>query len=259
MIPDAIELPPFQSWVAESGAGHELFRESSSAVTPFPKTVFLLALMGAACAPLRAQSPAAQSAPRSAAPDWQVAAGGALSFDVASVKPNISGDDDSGSNVPLGADETFTPTGGLFSGTNLELADYILFAYKLTPHQLQDALSQMPKWTGSDRFDIQARAPGSPNKDQFRLMMQALLADRFKLAFHYETRHLPVFALVLDKPGKLGPGIQRHPADAPCATAPSPRGSPGLVAGGFPQTCGALVRMKPGARGRMRLGRATCP
>jgi uncharacterized protein (TIGR03435 family) len=46
----------------------------------------------------------------------------------------------------------------------------------------------MPKWANTDRYDIEARAQGNPAKDQFRLMMQALLADRFKLAIHYETR-----------------------------------------------------------------------
>ena len=51
-------------------------------------------------------------------------------------------------------------------------------------------------------------------------MMQALLADRFKLAIHYETKQLPVYALVLDKPGKLGPHLQPHPEDSPCSTAP---------------------------------------
>ena len=63
-------------------------------------------------------------------------------------------------------------------------------------------LSQLPKWAITDRFDIQGRAQGNPTKDQMRLMMQSLLADRFRLAVHYETRQVPVFALIVDQPGK---------------------------------------------------------
>jgi uncharacterized protein (TIGR03435 family) len=91
------------------------------------------------------------------------------------------------------------------------------------------------------------------------LMMQALLAVRFKLAIHFETRQLPVLALVLDKPGKLGPQIQPHPSNAPCSTAPPPLstgfGPPPTVAGGFPESCGALDGWpSQNPPGRLRLG-----
>ena len=66
-------------------------------------------------------------------------------------------------------------------------------------------------------------------------MMQALLADRFKLAVHYEIKQVPVFALVLDKPGKLGPKIQPHPSDASCSIAISPGGQSSTT-GGTPVT-----------------------
>ena len=56
-------------------------------------------------------------------------------------------------------------------------------------------ISNLPKWVSTDRFEIQARIPGNPSKDQLRLMLQSLLADRFKLAIHFETRELPVLAL----------------------------------------------------------------
>jgi hypothetical protein len=58
-----------------------------------------------------------------------------------------------------------------------------------------------------------------------RLMMQSLLADRFKLAVHVESRQLPVYVLVLDKPGKLGPQLKPHPDDVPCPPTPSPHPS----------------------------------
>jgi uncharacterized protein (TIGR03435 family) len=72
-------------------------------------------------------------------------------------------------------------------------------------------------------------------------MMQALLADRFKLALHHETKQEPVLALVLDKPGKLGPHLQLHPPDQACPTTVPARGGPiPTIAGGFPEPCGAF-------------------
>src|SRR5580700_1811514 len=53
-------------------------------------------------------------------------------------------------------------------------------------------------------------------------MMRSLLEDRFKLAIHTETRQLPVYALVLDKAGKIGPQLRPHPDDAPCPDKPAP-------------------------------------
>jgi uncharacterized protein (TIGR03435 family) len=51
-------------------------------------------------------------------------------------------------------------------------------------------------------------------------MMQSLLQERFNLAIHTETRQLPVYALVQDKPGKLGPQLQPHPDSVPCSDKP---------------------------------------
>jgi uncharacterized protein (TIGR03435 family) len=69
----------------------------------------------------------------------------------------------------------------------------------------------------SEHFDVEARPEGNPSVEQLELMRQSLLADRFKLAAHYETRKLPVFALVLTKPGKLGPGLTQHSDAVKCA------------------------------------------
>jgi uncharacterized protein (TIGR03435 family) len=218
-------------------------------------------------APLRAQSAGAKApAAQSPTPQWQIDAGGKMEFDVASVKQDTAAPSPStrNSNIPLGPQDAFSPTGGLLSSTNWPLSQYMVFAYKLTPAQFEAVQSALPKWANSDRYDIQARASGNPTKDQFRLMMQALLADRFKLAIHYETKQLPVMALVLDKPGKLGPKIQPHPSDAPCSTAPLPPGAAlgaiPTVAGGFPEPCGALVGWpSDNPPGRLRLGGRNVP
>jgi uncharacterized protein (TIGR03435 family) len=149
-----------------------------------------------------------------------------VSFEVASVKRNMSGVPPAGdalySNVPLGPGDEYSPTGGLLSATNIPLFTYITFAYDVSLDQLPALLSEAPKWLVSERYDIQARTEGNPTKDEMRLMMRALLADRFKLAAHVETHQGPVLALVLAKPGTLGPGLRRHSEDrSPCRAGSS--------------------------------------
>jgi uncharacterized protein (TIGR03435 family) len=208
-----------------------------------------LALLGVASAlttpRLRAQAPAALSP---AMPQWQIDAGGKMAFDVASVKQNLASQPNGmHSNVDLSAFETYGPTGGLFSATNYPLSFYVQFAYKLTPSQSQSLLAQLPKWTAAERFDVEARAPQpNPTKNQMRLMMQSLLADRFKLPLHFEAREASVFALVLAKPGKTGPQLVPHPDDPPCAAPGSPQ-----IAGWPAPVCGALLTGRPTA-GRWR-------
>jgi uncharacterized protein (TIGR03435 family) len=145
-----------------------------------------------------------------------------LAFEVASVKPNTAGPPPSGvmprSYVTLDAGDDYPPNGGFLSATNWPLSVYIEFAYKLTSYQYRALLPQMPKWAISPMwFDIEARADGNRSKDQMRLMMQSLLAERFKLAVHWEKRQLPVFDLVLSKPGKTGSGLRVHLSDEPCS------------------------------------------
>jgi bla regulator protein blaR1 len=93
---------------------------------------------------------------------------------------------------------------------------YIAFAYKLVAFQMADALASAPKWLRTDRYEIEAEAKGNPTKDQMRLMMQSLLADRFKLAVHFETKDLPALALTEVEAGKLGPKLLPHSQGPPC-------------------------------------------
>jgi uncharacterized protein (TIGR03435 family) len=185
------------------------------------------------------------------------AASSKLAFNSAAVTLNKSATQDVSMNV--------TPAGGLLSGTNARLISYIYFAYNITGNQFQLLMPQLPKWLINDHFDIQARANGNPSKDQMRLMMQSLLADRFKLAVHYETRRLPVFALVLAKPGRTGPQLQPHPENSTCST-PLSQSSAGvasaptaIVAGGLPTVCGSIEGMPSTPSGRLRAGARGVP
>jgi bla regulator protein blaR1 len=150
-------------------------------------------------------------------PPWQTAAGGKMAFEVAAVKPSVG--TFTPPNFPLDAGDAYATTGGRFSA-DFPLSVYITFAYKLTltPEQRQSMLAHLPKWVASDRFSIQAKADGNPTKDQMRLMMQSLLAERFKLEVHFETQRVPLLALTLIKPGKTGPKLRPH-AEGPACDA----------------------------------------
>jgi uncharacterized protein (TIGR03435 family) len=175
-------------------------------------------------------------------------------FDVTSVKPSQAGVQPN-SNFPLGPGDVYVQNGSLFSANNLPLVTYIFFAYKFIGNQAQSLLPQLPDWTKTEQFDIQARAEGNPGKDQMRLMMRALLADRFKLTIHNETREVPVFAFVLVKPGKLGPQLKLHSDGAPCSTDLKPADAQApvpTVDGGLPTLCNGIFGMPPSVPGRAR-------
>ena len=157
-------------------------------------------------------------------PAWQTAAGGHQEFDVVSVRQNKSGPPWSGGdqmvmNVPYGPDDNYRVTGGILSAKNYPLLNLIVFAYKVPTAQGQALLESLPAWTNRELFDIEARTENRDvTKDQMRLMMQSLLAERFHLVIHRELRQVNEYAAVLIKPGKLGPNIRPHPADEPCSS-----------------------------------------
>jgi bla regulator protein blaR1 len=189
-------------------------------------------------------------------PAWQIAAGTRSEFEVASIRLEKP-DTFQRPNMVLNSEDTPVPPGGRFIA-DFPLEIYIEFAYKIMPtREQEDAMfAHLPKWVSTDRFVIEAEAPGHPTKDQIRLMMQSLLADRFKLAVHFETREIPVFALVADKPGKLGPGIRPHTQGLPCdkeLKVPSDRTSSTIPPGGFIAACGR-VQMIDGANHTKLLG-----
>jgi bla regulator protein BlaR1 len=197
------------------------------------KDLLLLSLAYVVTADLAAQTP----------PEWQTAAGGKMAFEVASVKlaksPRFPG-------FPLNNADA-KPPGGRFSAS-FSLPAYIGFAYKLDGFQWKEMSAQLPKWA-TDDYAIDAEADGNPTKDQMRLMMQSLLTDRFKLRVHFETKEVPALALILVKPGKLGPKLRPHSEGPPCPdsfemdkpfTSLSPPTKAGVV---FPTQCGTSAQV----------------
>ncbi len=87
---------------------------------------------------------------------------------------------------------------------NLTLKEMIIYAWDVQPFQVLGE----PPWADSDRFDVSAKPERAVQYHDVMLMMQSLLADRFQLTMHRETRGLPIYALVrARKDGKLGLGI----------------------------------------------------
>jgi uncharacterized protein (TIGR03435 family) len=106
-------------------------------------------------------------------------------------------------------------------------------------------LDNVPPWVSETRIDIVAKADPSASIQQLRAMLQPLIVERFKLAFHHEQRDRDVYALVVVKPGTLGPNLK--PGVDCAARADVPRNTLTPQAAGEPQTCGIL----PGGPGRI--------
>jgi uncharacterized protein (TIGR03435 family) len=119
-------------------------------------------------------------------------------FEVASIKPAAAG-------TPAGGAYLLMP-GGTFVGRNLTVKRLVMEAYAMSDFQIHGG----PAWIDSQRYDIDAKAEGLANADQLRQLMEALLADRFKLTIQRSTKELPIFLLVA---GKGGPKIHlsEHP------------------------------------------------
>jgi uncharacterized protein (TIGR03435 family) len=109
------------------------------------------------------------------------------SFDVASVKPNRTG-------ANGGA---LTRSGGRIVFDNVSLRECIAFAYNIATGR--DYELSGPDWLDSEKFDVTATFPPETSRDRVRKMLQTLLADRFRLKTHRESRTLKAYALVAGK------------------------------------------------------------
>jgi uncharacterized protein (TIGR03435 family) len=141
-------------------------------------------------------------------------------FDAASIKPNTLGD--------TGYRWTFE--NGRFTGTYVTPKMLIATAYGPPQQPLPDfQVEGGAAWLTSDRFDIVAAGPASAPLPG---LLKQLLADRFTLRAHFETRDLPIYALTLArKDGTLGPKLRRNEADCAAIAA-------GRVSG---ERCGGTI------------------
>jgi uncharacterized protein (TIGR03435 family) len=160
-----------------------------------------------------------------------------MAFEAASVKPNTSGD----WRKSLGP-----APGGRFLATNDTLRDLLPFAYGLPQVTASFRIVGGPKWIDDDRFDISAKVDGTWTPQQMSEMLRTLLADRFKLAAHHETRDLPIYALVVAPGGSLlkRSSVDQAACDARRAAIQRREPVPPIPPGA-PPACGA-GRSSPG-------------
>jgi uncharacterized protein (TIGR03435 family) len=194
----------------------------------------------------------AQSSPATSSPGGVGAA--SLTFDVASVKPNKSGDQRVMIQMP--------PT-GRYTATNIALRMLLRQAYDVQDFQIVGG----PNWLASDRFDIVAKPPdGMTGPEQIRPMLRALLAERFKLVAHNETREMPIYSLVVARAdAKLGPKLSAAKVDCEARFAAARRGGgppPAFPAPGQPMECGFMMgpgTMNVGGMPMLELARSLSP
>jgi uncharacterized protein (TIGR03435 family) len=131
-------------------------------------------------------------------------------FEVASIKPSDPS--------PVGQVRVRMGTdAGILRYNNVSLKDCIRVAYGVKDFQVEG-----PDWIANTRFDIMAKLPAGSAQDQIPEMLQTLLADRFKLALHRQTKVHAIYALVV---AKGGPRLKA--AEVPTDEAPATAGSPG--------------------------------
>ena len=150
-------------------------------------------------------------------------------FEVVSIKPNHTGSRKTMIQMA---------PGGRFEAENITVKFLLEEAYGVKDSQL----SGLPGWVDSENYNLEAKAEDSDGKldreqqgARFRLMLQAMLADRFKLALHHESKELSEYVLLVAKSGpkfhettapELDPAAEGSvPLGPPDPKAPMPRGS----------------------------------
>jgi bla regulator protein blaR1 len=112
-------------------------------------------------------------------------------FEAASIKPSNSAD-----RRPFWNPSNIA-SGGQIAAVNITVKSLIKHAYNIKDFQISGG----PGWIGADLFDITAKPEGPTKPEQFQLMLQSLLAERFRFAEHRETKEMAGYALVVAKNG----------------------------------------------------------
>jgi uncharacterized protein (TIGR03435 family) len=135
--------------------------------------------------------------PASQKPD----AGPRPAFEVATIRRNVS--------LQEGGSIGIEP-GGRFRAVNANLRFMIAAMYRTGPRLFASQIIGLPDWASTEKYDITAKVgeelAGRAVQEQFRNMapmVQALLEDRFKLKLHHETREMPIYALIVARPGVM--------------------------------------------------------
>ena len=173
-----------------------------------------------------------------------------LTFEVASVKPAAPPTPGQFMVGVRGGPGTPDPGQATFSNVTQRLL--LTKAYGVQDYQISG-----PGWLDSERYDIVAKVPKGATKEQFMVMLQNLLAERFKLTLHHETKELPRYALVV---AKNGPKL-KEAAAPPANDAEVAKDRAGPADGGPPPGPGPGSGPPPGEGGppRMPMGKDGFP
>ena len=112
-----------------------------------------------------------------------------LTFDVATIRPSKQSDRNGGIKA--------LPGGNGYTAQNIPIKLMISLMYRVPMRQITGG----PDWLETDRYNVEARADRYYSINDLHIMYQNLLADRFNLKFHIETKEGPVYALMVDTPG----------------------------------------------------------
>lgn len=152
--------------------------------------------------PLAVVACAALAAPQASVWAQELAEDSAVTFEVASIRSSQTGSTGGGAVVL---------PGGRWSVTNGTLVGLLIAGYEIPNERIVGG----PAWIRADRYDIEARAAGTPAPGEVPRMIQALLRDRFNLLVHTETRDMAVYRLVVAaQDASLGPMLR--PAVVDC-------------------------------------------
>lgn len=110
-------------------------------------------------------------------------------FEVASIRPSNGESSRSSGGPGTGSPERF-------AASNVPLSDLVRWAYDVSAYAFK-----APDWSRSARFDVEAKIPPGASREQFRLMLQDLLIERFGLKAHYEKQQMRVYTLTISKGG----------------------------------------------------------
>ena len=142
---------------------------------------------------------------------------GKIQFEVASVRPSPPDDGGPrGINESSGGPGTSNP--GRYRATNMSISGLVMQAYNMKPYQVSG-----PAWLNTTRFEVNARVPADATIEQFRLMLQSFLAERFQMVTHRETKESQVFELVQAKGGHKMKEYVEEPASPAKEAASSVR------------------------------------
>jgi uncharacterized protein (TIGR03435 family) len=126
--------------------------------------------------------------------------------------------------------------GGRVNVTNMSLKEMIVLAWRILPSQISGGTS----WMETERYDIVAKPEKTPAQGELPQMIQSLLADRFQLKMHQETKETAIYALVMaKKDGQFGPRLVEAPEGSCLQRDPTKPAAP-PEPGKAMQFCGSL-------------------